>query len=210
MIRQSNIKEVNSERMSKWQFSRGEFIKSFALLGLSSQILACTTSETKENTHQEERITPLMSNQQAKIIQVVQNILFPNDGNGPGAEEINAFPYLLWYLQDDLIKEYQRQFMLEGADKLESETQSLFQQSFLELSPENQYKIIGILANKKRTKIWLSKLLTFIFEALLTDPCYGGNPNQIGWKWLKHNPGTPRSNTKNKYPTILKTVRNEV
>lgn len=210
MIKQREVEEINSERMSRWHFSRGEFIKSLALIGLSSQFIACSTTETNESEQDDKRITPLMSNQQAQIIQIVQNILFPNDGNGPGVEEINAFPYLLWYLQDDLIKEYQRQFILEGADKLESETQNIFKSSFLELNPEFQNKTITLLAKKKRTKLWLSKLLTLIFEALLTDPSYGGNKNKIGWEWLNHNPGFPRSNQKNQYPEIIKTVRDEV
>jgi gluconate 2-dehydrogenase gamma chain len=38
-------------------------------------------------------------------------------------------------------------------------------------------------------------LLDYIMEALLTDPVYGGNPNSIGWQWLKHQPGFPRPTT---------------
>lgn len=210
MIRQSEIEGINEERISQWQFSRGEFLKSLALLGLSSQIIACTTDGNDNDLINENVITPLMSNQQAKTIQIVQNILFPNDGNGPGVEDINAFSYLLWYLQDDLLKEYERKFMIEGADKIQKEAQNLFNQSFLDLNPEVQKRTILVLSKKKRTKLWLSKLLTLIFEALLTDPSYGGNVEQVGWKWLNHNPGTPRSKKENQYPTILKTVRNEV
>ena len=46
---------------------------------------------------------------------------------------------------------------------------------------------------------WLSTLLLYIFEALLTDPVYGGNPNGIGWKWLGHNPGLPRPTADKRY-----------
>jgi gluconate 2-dehydrogenase gamma chain len=38
----------------------------------------------------------------------------------------------------------------------------------------------------------LSLLLYYIFEALLSDPVYGGNPGGIGWQWLEHQPGFPR------------------
>ena len=39
---------------------------------------------------------------------------------------------------------------------------------------------------------WLSLLLTYVLEALLADPVYGGNPDGIGWQWLEHQPGYPR------------------
>ena len=38
---------------------------------------------------------------------------------------------------------------------------------------------------------WLSLLLTYLLEALLADPVYGGNPGGIGWQWLAHQPGFP-------------------
>jgi gluconate 2-dehydrogenase gamma chain len=38
---------------------------------------------------------------------------------------------------------------------------------------------------------WLSLLLTYLLEALLADPVYGGNPDGIGWTWLEHQPGYP-------------------
>ena len=38
---------------------------------------------------------------------------------------------------------------------------------------------------------WLATLLSYIFEALLAAPIYGGNPGGVGWKWLQHQPGFP-------------------
>jgi len=42
-------------------------------------------------------------------------------------------------------------------------------------------------------------VLGYIFEALLVDPVYGGNPNGIGWKWLEHQPGLPRPTADKRY-----------
>ncbi len=209
MIRQNEIENISRERMSQWQFSRGEFLKTLALFGLSTQIIACSISEDKE-IDGKQVITPLMSNQQAKIIQTVQSILFPDDGNGPSVEQINAFPYLLWYLQDELIEPFERKFFVLGADWANQEAQKLFNQPFLELSPNIQYRTVELLAKKKKTKLWVSKLITLIFEALLSDPSYGGNLDKVGWDWLSHNPGTPRSKEGYHYPEIIKTVRDEV
>jgi len=52
-------------------------------------------------------------------------------------------------------------------------------------------------------------LLTYILEALLTDPVYGGNPNGIGWTWLQHQPGFPTPTEDKKYYKLRKdTYRN--
>ena len=112
--------------------------------------------------------------------------------------------------KDELIEKYERDFFIRGADWVNQESVATTSTPFLELSIETQTKIVGLLAKKKKTKVWLSKLLTSIFEALLADPIYGGNPNEIGWEWLGHNPGSPRPEERNSYPNIIKTVRNEI
>ena len=210
MIKERAYSRLNQERISKWQLSRVEFLKSLIVLGVSTQLIGCNSSPENKIEEKSIRITPLMSNQQANIIKAVQSILFPNDGNGPSVEAINAFPYLLWYLQDELIEKYERDFFVRGADWVNQEALAITNIPFLELPVETQTKMIGLLAKKKKTKIWLSKLLTSIFEALLSDPMYGGNPNEIGWEWLGHNPGFPRPKEENSYPNILKSVRDEI
>lgn len=210
MIRNQEHNKVNQERITSWQLSRGGFLKSLLVLGVSSQLVACKGSADEPEDNSSVKITNVMSNQQANIIRVVQSILFPDDGNGPSVEAINAFPYLLWYLQDELIEKYERDFFIRGADWVNQESVATTSIPFLELSIETQTKIVGLLAKKKKTKVWLSKLLTSIFEALLADPIYGGNSNEIGWEWLGHNPGSPRPEGRNSYPNIIKTVRNEI
>jgi len=210
MIKNQEHNEVSRERITSWQFSRADFLKSLVVLGVSSQLIACKGTPDSSEGSTDLKVTNLMSNQQAAILQRVQSILFPDDGNGPSADEINAFPYLLWYMQDDLIEKYERDFFIRGADWVNQEAIAITNLPFLDMSLKTQTKLIGVLAKKKKTKIWVSKLLTLIFEALLADPIYGGNPNNVGWEWLKHNPGTPRPKEEISYPAILKTVRNEI
>lgn len=210
MIKNQEHNELNEERMTNWQFSRADFLKSLVVLGISTQLIGCRSPQENTPSANNTKLTTVMSNQQAELIKVVQSILFPADGNGPSAEEINAFPYLVWYLQDELIEKYERDFFIRGADWANQEALALTNTPFLELSLQSQTKLVGLLAKKKKTKLWISKLLTFIFEALLANPMYGGNPNEVGWKWLNHDPGSPRPNEANNYPTILKTVRNEI
>ena len=53
---------------------------------------------------------------------------------------------------------------------------------------------------KKETSKMMNRVLSYILEALATDPIYGGNTNEIGWDWLEHQPGMPRPSTTNKHP----------
>ena len=34
-------------------------------------------------------------------------------------------------------------------------------------------------------------MVGYLFEAMLSPPSYGGNPNGIGWHWLEHQAGFP-------------------
>jgi gluconate 2-dehydrogenase gamma chain len=57
---------------------------------------------------------------------------------------------------------------------------------------------------------WLNNLLGYIFEAMLSPPIYGGNPEGTGWKWLEHQAGFPLPKAGQRYYELPKrsTVRN--
>ena len=81
--------------------------------------------------------------------------------------------------------------------------------NLFDLNPKEQKAVIEDLADTKWGERFLSRMLTLIFEALLLDPQYGGNPDGIGWQWLNHDPGSPRPKQTHLYPTIL-TISHEV
>jgi len=59
------------------------------------------------------------------------------------------------------------------------------------MNPAQQDELLREIARSDAGENWLSTLLTYIFEALLTAPAYGGNPGGVGWKWLEYVPGFP-------------------
>jgi len=99
----------------------------------------------------------------------VQAILFPADGNGPSAKDI-----------------------LEGVSWLDQYAQENYKTAFLSLNAEQQDAVLLKITQSNAGDRWVSALLTYVIEALLSDPVYGGNPQGIGWKWLQHSPGFPR------------------
>ena len=126
-----------------------------------------------------------------KVIEKVQAILFPKNGNAPSADDFGATKYLLTvsshssFFKDDLL------FLQRGAKELIKQEPKFLTMSFYE-----QSDVIDDFSKTKIGRNWLSMLLYYTIEALLSDPIYGGNKNQAGWKWLNHHTGKPQPKTK--------------
>lgn len=145
-----------------------------------------------------------LSSIQYKIIREVQEILFPNDGNGPSASQIHADKYLLWVLKDPLLDPEETNFILNGIDTFNNACLTNHKANFYTLFEQDKIEFVHDMTQEPWAERWISRLLTLIFEALLLDPQYGVNPNGTGWQWLNHDPGQPRPHSKILYPTILK------
>ncbi len=135
----------------------------------------------------------LFTEQQRAIVSAVQEHLFPKGANSPGAIDINAGPYLEWAITAPGIDPDTRNTIVNGVGRLQDATRERFGDVFNRLSYEQKEQLLRYLADNTRWgRAWLSLMLYYIFEALLSDPVYGGNPDGIGWKWLEHQPGFPR------------------
>jgi gluconate 2-dehydrogenase gamma chain len=122
----------------------------------------------------------------------VQDQLFPSEKDSPGAKEINAVLYLRNIISNPTIDQEEKEFILNGVKWLNDLSLEQHELLFTQLSDTERSKMLHQIMKTKAGRKWISKLLTYIFEALLGDPVYGGNPDGIGWKWLNHHPGFPR------------------
>ncbi len=134
-----------------------------------------------------------------RLIEAVQDRLFPSEAQAPGAREINALSYLKWVAGDSHIAAEERRFILQGTEWLESLTRETHDRGFTSLNDTQQEAMLERIARSEAGENWLSTLLLYIVEALLSDPIYGGNPDGVGWRWLQHHPGFPRPNDRNRY-----------
>lgn len=189
------------KNMDEWRLSRNHFIKTLLAGGVLSQ-LSFTRLSAKSILTQSE----ILSENHLKIVESVQEILFPSDGNGPGAIEINSLSYLQWVLSDKEMDQDEVKYMLNGIVWVDETSEEVFAKPFLQLSQMEKEQLIEKISKENWGESWLSVILTFVFEALLCDPQYGGNPDSIGSNWLSHNPGQPRPVKDLLYPEILKTV----
>lgn len=137
------------------------------------------------------------------VIDAVQQHLFPAEAKAPGAREINALGYLHFVVSDTTFDIDSREFITKGVGWLEDISHQMYKKSFITFDDKKREKVLRRIASSESGENWLSTLLLYIVEALLTDPVYGGNTDQIGWKWLQHVPGFPRPPVDKTFPYLL-------
>lgn len=111
---------------------------------------------------------------------------------GPGAKDIAALVFLKNMLDAPDTNAEHRDFILKGTGWLNDLSSKQYQQAFIHLNPIQKEQILRKVEGSDAGGRWLSQMMTYLIEALLSDPVYGGNKNQLGWQWLEHIPGFPR------------------
>lgn len=122
--------------------------------------------------------------------------LFPHSALGPGAKELNISAYLSSVLKDERIMIEDREHFLQGAGWLDESAFETYEKSFLNLTAEQKEELMQSVSAQRWGENFIYTSLGYIFEALLSAPVYGSNKNEIGWKWLEHNPGFPQPMSK--------------
>ena len=136
------------------------------------------------------------------LLDAVQQHLLPSEPESPGAREIQALAYLRFVVGDVKVDAEERGFILAGTAWLEDLSLQRMSASFLDLDHEAREALLRQVAASPQGENWLSTLLLYLMEALLTDSAYGGNPDGIGWRWLEHTPGYPRPSAATIYPRL--------
>lgn len=128
--------------------------------------------------------------------------LLPSEPDSPGAEEIHALDYLRFVVGDQKVSAEDRQFIVQGSQWLNQLSQQTYARAFVDLDDTSRELLLRRTAASAAGENWLSTLLSYLFEALLTAPAYGGNPNGIGWRWLSYVPGFPLPGPGTRYPEL--------
>ena len=124
-------------------------------------------------------------------LNAVLDHLLPASASGPGAREINALPYLYNVVIQQPTEQAEIDFIFKGVGWLNDFSQSQKNSNFVSQSSEDKETLLRAISGSRAGENWLSTLMSYIFEAMLSPPAYGGNPDGIGWKWLEHQPGFP-------------------
>lgn len=117
--------------------------------------------------------------------------LLPSEAESPGAKEIHALDYFRFVVADTRVDPEQRDFILQGNRWLDDLAREKEGQPFVELDFDGRERLLRQVTRSSAGENWVSTLLNYLFEALLTAPAYGGNTDGIGWRWLQYVPGFP-------------------
>ncbi len=197
----SNAWRCFAEAFSNWQanpVSRRHFIQGMSAIS-AGMLLPISTSRAKSQSHTES----LPRQAPWPTIAAVQEHLFPSEADSPGANDIHAASYLKSLLEDSAHDQDERNFILNGPNWLNDLSNKEYKKPFLQLNTTQREQLLQRIASSEAGENWLSLLLVYIFEALLSSPIYGGNPDGIGWRWLEHNPGFPQPTSNNTYKKLL-------
>lgn len=199
MSKEEQSDQKGYPNVSDWKVSRQFFLRSITWASVAMHLPAISSCKSGQEDFGD--TTPLNS-KQLTTIRALFMVLFPSEGEGPGALDVKADYFLLWVLNDPLLDASENEFIIEKLDQFMEECNKNYNSSFEELDEEDAVEFVEEVAIGWG-KSWISRLLTIIFEALFTDPFYGGNPDGVGWKWLEHDPGSPRPGKEITYPNIL-------
>ena len=129
----------------------------------------------------------------------VQEHLFPADESSPGAKDISALRFLRNMLEVPDIESEEKDFIIQGVGWLNDLSIKNYKLSFNKLNSADKEKVLRKIESSRAGSRWLSLMMNYLIEALLSDPVYGGNKDGKGWLWLEHTAGFPTPNTSQVY-----------
>ena len=135
-------------------------------------------------------------------LDVVLRHLLPSEPGSPGAAEINALDYLRFVVDDPKVSAEDRGFIVQGSQWLNELAQQTHAIDFIGLDDQRRELLLRRTAASAAGENWLSTLISYLLESLLTAPAYGGNPDGIGWRWLSYVPGFPLPGAGTRYPEL--------
>lgn len=161
---------------------RRKFLILSSVLGLSSSLVGRDNSLLLDKSLRD--VT--------KTIQSVQQHLFPEESKIPSARSMNATQFLLETVMHPSYDKDIRLFVIEGAEELESREDG----KFTALSEKEKEHALRAYEETNYGSNWLSRIMTLTMEGIFSDPIYGSNVKEAGWKALGSYGGLPRPTTR--------------
>lgn len=134
-----------------------------------------------------------------RILGLIQAHLFPSETQAPGAREVNALDYLHFVMSWEGTDPVEPRILRSGLDRLREIAAQTAGGTFEALDVPGREQALRTLESGEGGTEWILLVLDYVFEALLADPIYGGNPDRVGWRWLQIEPGHRRPGPDQRY-----------
>jgi len=126
----------------------------------------------------------------------VQEHMFPEGTALPSAKKMQAIKFLSETLFHPTYDRDIRSFVIEGASALQKQEAH----SFITYTSLEKEKALRHFEKTEQGYLWLSRIMILTIEALFSDPVYGSNIHEAGWRALQSFGGEPRP--KSRYITL--------
>ncbi|BBG65807.1 Tat (twin-arginine translocation) pathway signal sequence domain protein [Hydrogenimonas sp.] len=123
-----------------------------------------------------------------ELIFSVQRHLFPKGLSMPDADSFGAAQYTKEAVLHSSFDPDIRDILFDGAKRV----QRLAGGTFSSLSSDKKERLLRKFEEEPFGSFWLSHVMNITLEALLSDPIYGGNREECGWRSFSLTPGRPR------------------
>ena len=121
-------------------------------------------------------------------ISAVQEHMFPKGSKIPSASSMNVTQFLFETITHKSYDKDIRVFVLEGAEELMQREKG----QFTSMNSKAKEKALREYEETNYGSNWLSRIMTITMEGLFSDPLYGSNIKESGWKALGAYGGLPR------------------
>ena len=123
-----------------------------------------------------------------RLVSAVQGHMFPEGSLLPSAIVMKSINFLFETVAHPSYDKDIRAFVLEGAKELEKRTEG----KFVTMTHSAKEKALRDYENTRYGSSWLSRIMTLTMEGMFSDPVYGSNIQEAGWKALHAFAGEPR------------------
>jgi len=177
-------------KKKKTQHPRRHFLKAAAGMGALASLPTFAISATGQSSLNN-LLTKLVKTDPWLTLDATLNQLLPSSETGPSAIDIKATAYLYQVMTVQPTEPEEKEFILKGVGWLNGYANSQKSADFAELNFADKEQLLRGISQSRAGQNWLNTLLGYIFQAMLSPPSYGGNPDGTGWQWLEHQAGFP-------------------
>jgi len=192
---------INGKKHKRSTLNRRLFLKKTSVASAVTLAFTNACGLRRNKSKDLDTVLSITNYERQTYLAVFEHLLPSSLPESPGANDVNTLNFMLKTLKSGYFDNYDRRFALKGIKWVQDTAIEMYDTYFHKLNLAQKEMVLRDLETYSNGENWLSRMLTFIMEALLSDPVYGGNVNQAGWDWLQHQPGYPR-------PTPEKTVQN--
>jgi len=122
------------------------------------------------------------------VIEAVLEHMFPTGSRIPSAKETGLVHFVYDTITHPSYDKDIRSFVIEGAKELDKRTQG----KFVQMKQGQKEHALREYEMSDYGDNWLGRMMTLGIEGLFSDPIYGANPKEVGWRALGAYGGQPR------------------